>query len=144
MHRPPAVEQAEGAVHPDLGLGYGHGWTGRAPPALPAPDPRNSVVLTGYQAEGTRGRQLAEGATQVKMHGRYVPVRAEVVQLPTMSVHADAEELVAWLARMPAPPRSAYVVHGEGRSNSALARRIREDLDWCAVVPRLGERVVVG
>lgn len=107
------------------------------------PDPRNSVVLTGYQAEGTRGRQLAEGATQVKMHGRYVPVRAEVIQLPTMSVHADAVELIAWLARMPAPPPTAYVVHGEGRSTAALARRIHEDLDWSAVVPRLGERVVI-
>ena len=101
------------------------------------------MVLTGYQAEGTRGRQLAEGATQVKMHGRYVPVRAEVIQLPTMSVHADAVELIAWLARMPAPPPTAYVVHGEGRSTAALARRIHEDLDWSAVVPRLGERVVI-
>ena len=110
------------------------------------PDPRNSVVLTGYQADGTRGRQLAEGATQVKMHGRYVPVRAEVVQLPTMSVHADARELVAWLGRMPRASSSpiAYVVHGEGRSTAALAGRIREELGWCAVAPRLGERVVIG
>ncbi len=110
------------------------------------PDPRNSVVLTGYQAEGSRGQLLASGATQVKIHGRYVPVRAEVVQLQTLSVHADGDELVAWLARMPSrgPSPTAYVVHGEQRSTAALARRIREDLDWCAVVPRLGERVFVG
>jgi metallo-beta-lactamase family protein len=110
------------------------------------PDPRNSVVLTGYQAEGSRGQLLASGATQVKIHGRYVPVRAEVVQLETLSVHADGDELVAWLARMPSrgPAPTAYVVHGEQRSAAALARRIHEDLDWCAVVPRLGERVVVG
>jgi metallo-beta-lactamase family protein len=108
------------------------------------PDRRNTVVLTGYQAEGTRGRQLAEGATQVKMHGRYVPVRADVVQLTTLSVHADAEELLGWLARMPAPPQVAYVVHGERHASQRLAARIRDELGWCAVVPHLGERVVVG
>jgi metallo-beta-lactamase family protein len=108
------------------------------------PDPRNTVVLTGYQAVGTRGRQLADGATQVKMHGRYVPVRAEVVQFTTLSVHADADEIVGWLSRMPKPPRAAYVVHGEQHASRALATRIRDDLGWCAVVPRLGERVVVG
>jgi metallo-beta-lactamase family protein len=110
------------------------------------PDPRNAVILTGYQAEGTRGQQLASGARQLKMHGRYVPVRAEVVQLPTLSVHADGDELIAWLGRMPSAtrPPTACVVHGEKSSAAALARRIREELDWCAVVPRLGERVVVG
>lgn len=110
------------------------------------PDPRNTVVLTGYQAEGTRGQQLASGATQVKIHGRYVPVRAEVVQLQTLSVHADGDEVIAWLARMPAgrPSPTAYVVHGEERSTAALARRIRAELEWCAIVPRLEERVVVG
>ena len=110
------------------------------------PDPRNTVVLTGYQAEGSRGQQLATGARQVKVHGRYVPVRAEVVQLPTLSVHADGKELIAWLGRMsPSTPEpTAYVVHGEERSSAALARRIGDELGWCAVVPRLGERVLVG
>jgi metallo-beta-lactamase family protein len=110
------------------------------------PDARNTVILTGYQAEGTRGQQLAAGVRQLKIHGRYVPVRAEVVPLPTFSVHADGDELIAWLSRMSARdrPPTAYVVHGEERSSAALARRIHEDLDWCAVVPRLGERVVIG
>ncbi len=105
------------------------------------PDPRNTVVLTGYQAVGTRGRQLLEGARQVKMHGRYVPVHAEIVQIPDFSVHADGDELVAWLGRTPSPPHTVYVVHGEPRSAAALAHRITEDLHWCAVVPRFGERV---
>jgi metallo-beta-lactamase family protein len=108
------------------------------------PDPRNTVVLTGYQAEGTRGRSLADGATHLKMHGQYVPVHAEVVQLQTMSVHADADEVLAWLGRMPEPPRTAYVVHGQAHASTALAGRIRTDLAWCAVTPRLGERVVLG
>ncbi|HCB06656.1 MAG TPA: MBL fold metallo-hydrolase [Nocardioides sp.] len=110
------------------------------------PDPRNTVILTGYQAEGSRGRQLASGARQVKIHGRYVPVRAEIVQLETMSVHADADDLVAWLSRMPLTEHlpTAYVVHGEAPASAALARRISDELDWCAVAPRLGERVVIG
>jgi metallo-beta-lactamase family protein len=104
------------------------------------PDRRNCVVLTGYQAAGTRGRQLLEGAHQVKMHGRYVPVRAEIVDVPTFSVHADADELLAWLKSAPAP-ETVYVVHGEPDSSAALARRIDDELGWCAVVPRLGEHV---
>ncbi|CAI9407673.1 MBL fold metallo-hydrolase RNA specificity domain-containing protein [Nocardioides sp. T2.26MG-1] len=105
------------------------------------PDPRNSVVLTGYQAVGTRGRQLLDGAREVKMHGRYVPVRAEIVDVPFFSVHADAGEIVAWLGRAPEPPEVVYVVHGEPAGSEALARRIRDELGWRAVVPRLDERV---
>ncbi|HEY0951170.1 MBL fold metallo-hydrolase [Nocardioides sp.] len=105
------------------------------------PDPRNSVVFTGYQAVGTRGRQLLDGVRQLKMYGRYVPVRAEIVDVPHFSVHADADEVVAWLARAPEAPQVAYVVHGEPSASHALATRIRDDLGWCTVVPRLGERV---
>jgi metallo-beta-lactamase family protein len=105
------------------------------------PDPRNVVVLTGYQAAGTRGRQLLEGARHVKIHGRYVPVRAEVVDVPDFSVHADSSEICAWLASAPEPPEIVYVVHGEPASSAALADRIRDELGWCAVVPRPGERV---
>ena len=107
------------------------------------PDRRNCVVLTGYQAEGTRGRQLADGARLVKIHGRYVPVRAEVVTVSDFSVHADAPETVEWLTRAPQPPRTVYVVHGEPRSAAALARRVSEELGWTAVVPSYGERVLV-
>ncbi|HET8560773.1 MAG TPA: MBL fold metallo-hydrolase, partial [Marmoricola sp.] len=67
------------------------------------PDPRNCVVLTGFQAAGTRGRLLVEGARVLKMHGRYVPVRAEVVDASYFSVHADAPEIVSWLGRAPRP-----------------------------------------
>ncbi|MDR7255142.1 metallo-beta-lactamase family protein [Nocardioides sp. BE266] len=107
------------------------------------PERRNCVVLTGYQAEGTRGRQLADGARQVKIHGRYVPVRAEVVDVPDFSVHSDAEETLQWLGRAPQPPRTVYVVHGEPRSAEALAGRIADELGWTAVVPSYGERVLL-
>jgi metallo-beta-lactamase family protein len=107
------------------------------------PDRRHTVVLTGYQAVGTRGRQLLEGARDVKIHGRYVPVRAEVVSIDDFSVHSDAGETLAWLGRAPQAPGTAYVVHGEPESAQALLARIRDDLGWNAVVPRYGERVLL-
>lgn len=105
------------------------------------PDRRNTVVLTGYQAAGTRGRALLDGAAELKMHGRYVPVRAEVVSDTAFSVHADADEILSWLGAVPEPPVMVYVVHGEPESSAALAARVRAELGWRAVVPRRGERV---
>ncbi len=107
------------------------------------PDARCTVILPGYQAEGTRGRQLADGARTVKMLGRYVPVRAQVVVVDAFSAHADADELLAWLRPIEAPT-TCYVVHGEERSSEALAGRLAKDLGWNAVVPIQGERVRVG
>jgi metallo-beta-lactamase family protein len=104
------------------------------------PQPRNTVVLTGFQVPGTRGRALADGARTLKIHGRYVPVRAEVCSVRGYSAHADAAEVVDWLRPLP-PPRAAYVVHGEPSSAEALAGRIEADLGWLAVVPRYRERV---
>ena len=107
------------------------------------PDHRNTVVLTGFQAEGTRGRWLLDGAREVKIHGRYVPVRAEIVSVPDFSVHSDADETIAWLQRAPAAPGTVYVVHGEQHAATQLAQRIRSDLGWCATVPTYGERVLL-
>lgn len=104
-------------------------------------DPRHCVVLTGYQAAGTRGRDLVEGARQVKVLGRYVPVRAEVVDDEEFSVHADSDELLQWLGRCDPPPSAVYVVHGEQGAAQALARRVSDELGWVAVVPRHAERV---
>ena len=108
------------------------------------PDDRNTVVLVGYQAVGTRGRDLADGAQQLKMHGQYVPVRAEVATVEGLSVHADSDELIAWIDSAPEPPQVVYVVHGEPASSAALAARIRSELDLLAVVPRDGEIVRLG
>ena len=106
------------------------------------PDPRNTVVLVGFQAAGTRGRLLQEGARSVKIHGQYVPVRAEIVDLEEYSVHADADDVLAWLGSMPAAPGSCYITHGEPDASAALRRRIEDELGWLAVVPRTGERVL--
>jgi metallo-beta-lactamase family protein len=104
------------------------------------PDPRNTVVLAGYQAVGTRGRDLLDGAETVKIHGRYVRVHAEIVDVPIFSVHADADEVVRWLGAA-AAPRTCYVVHGEPDAAESLRRRVARELGWTSVVPRLGEAV---
>ncbi|AJQ89882.1 MBL fold metallo-hydrolase RNA specificity domain-containing protein [Propionibacterium freudenreichii] len=105
------------------------------------PDPRNAVVFTGYQALGTRGRSLVEGAKQIKMYGRYVPVKAEVLLDTAFSVHADAPELLEWLAALSPAPQVVYCVHGEPKSAEHLADTISEELGLMAVVPRYGEVV---
>jgi metallo-beta-lactamase family protein len=105
------------------------------------PEARNSIVLVGYQAAGTRGRALLEGTKTVKIHGRYVPVRAEIVDAAGFSVHADHGELLGWLGGASAPPRVAFVVHGEAESSFALEQAIEKELGWSAVVPQYGERV---
>jgi metallo-beta-lactamase family protein len=110
--------------------------------AYQLPDPRNTVLLVGFQAAGTRGRSLVDGARMLKIHGRYVPVRAEVVDLQDFSVHADADEVLQWLGSMPSPPTTCFVTHGEEASSFALRDRIEQELGWAAVVPRPDERVL--
>jgi len=100
------------------------------------PDARNTVILVGYQAEGTRGRLILDGAGSVKMLGRYVPVRAEVVNVPAFSVHADQAEVIGWLKTAPRPPEAVYVVHGDPPAAEALRYAIATQLKWNAVVPR--------
>lgn len=106
------------------------------------PDPRNTVIVVGFAAEGTRARDLVDGARSVKMYGTYVPVRAEVVDVPAFSAHADAAEAVEWL-RGAAPPDTTYLVHGEPSASQTLRDRIDRELGWTAVVPRSGEHVLV-
>jgi metallo-beta-lactamase family protein len=106
------------------------------------PDPRNTVLIVGFAAAGTRARELAEGATALKMHGRYVPVRARVVQLSGLSAHADYPEVLDWLGAAPAP-NTTYLVHGEPSAAEFLRERITERLRWTAVVPRPGEQVLL-
>ena len=107
------------------------------------PDHRATVVLVGYQAQQTRGRQLADGARQIKLLGHYLTVQAEVVNLPAFSVHADQEELLGWLATASSAPDASYVIHGEPESSAHLRDAIERRLGWNAVVPRLGEKVRV-
>lgn len=103
-----------------------------------AGDHRNMIILTGYQAPGTRGATLASGAPSVRIYGRDVAVNAEVVQLQSASAHADANQLLAWLKTMPQAPDQVYVVHGEAGPADTLRGRIKRELGWRALVPEQG------
>ena len=111
--------------------------------AAALPDPRNTVLFAGFQAEGTRGRQLIEGATDVKIHGRFVPVRARIEKLNSMSAHADRGEILRWLGAMPARPSRLFLVHGEPKPMDSLKALVRERLGWDAHTPSHGETVPV-
>lgn len=103
------------------------------------PDPSTTLLLVGYQAGGTRGADLLAGARQLKVRGRWVPVRAEVRSLESLSAHADQEGLLAWLASGP-PPRQVFVVHAEPQAADTFRKRVEERLGWPCTVPTLGDR----
>lgn len=102
------------------------------------PDPKNTVVIGGFQAEGTRGRALQEGARTMRIHGQDVPVRAAVVEMTELSGHADRSELQRWLQPLPTP-KKVFLTHGELTSANAFADRLRESRGWNCIVPRMGE-----
>jgi metallo-beta-lactamase family protein len=101
-------------------------------------DHRHMVVLTGYQAPGTRGATLASGGRTLRLHGQELPVRAEVVQLQSASAHADANQLLGWLRGMAGKPEQVFVVHGDPEAADTLRQRIEKELRWQAMVPEHG------
>jgi metallo-beta-lactamase family protein len=94
------------------------------------PDPKTTVLLPGYQAIGTRGRSLQDGAKSVKIHGEEVPVKAKIETLDGLSAHADQNEILKWLSEFKRPPKQCYVVHGEPEASEELVARIRKKLGW--------------
>ena len=108
-----------------------------------APDPRNTIVFAGFQAGGTRGGRIVAGERSIRIHGEDVAVNAEVVSLPGMSAHADAQQIVQWLKTAPKPPRGVFLNHGEPAAADALRQRIDRELGWPASVPRLGQGVEI-
>jgi len=102
------------------------------------PDPKNTVLLVGYQAVGSRGRSLEDGEPHVKIHGKWIPVHAAIVKIESFSVHADSNELIAWLRNIKSP-KKVFVVHGEPDSEEALAVRLRKELHWNVYVPKSEE-----
>jgi metallo-beta-lactamase family protein len=104
------------------------------------PDPKTTVLVAGYQAKGTRGRSLIEGAEFLRIHGRDVPVRAVVRKVDALSGHADRHEIDRWLGSM-AAPRRTFLVHGEPPAAAALAEFIRSRRGWNVHIPALGEHV---
>ncbi|MFM7206837.1 MAG: MBL fold metallo-hydrolase RNA specificity domain-containing protein, partial [Planctomycetaceae bacterium] len=104
------------------------------------PDPRTTVLVAGYQAKGTRGRTLLDGAEFLRIHGRDVPVRAVVRQVDALSGHADRHEIDRWLGAM-AAPRRTFLVHGEPQAAAGMAEFLRDRRGWDMHVAALGESV---
>jgi metallo-beta-lactamase family protein len=104
------------------------------------PDPRNTVLFVGFQAAGTRGRLLVDGAQLVKMFGQQVPVHARIEKIDGMSAHADAGEIVRWLRTFPRAPKTTYLVHGEVVAQDALKARITRELGWNVEIPAHGQK----
>ena len=103
------------------------------------PDPRNLVLLVGYQAEGSRGRLLQDGAPSIRIHGEQIPVRAGVATLDGLSAHADQAELLRWMAGFERAPERTFLVHGEPGAAKALEAKIGQELGWRVARPVLGE-----
>jgi len=102
-------------------------------------DHSNTLLFSGFQAAGTRGRKLLDGAREPRIHGRWIDVKTEVAELPMLSAHADSDELMRWLSGFRRPPRRVFIVHGEPDAAEALRERIGRELGWPAMAPRLDQ-----
>lgn len=109
-----------------------------------APDRRNAIVLAGYQAGGTRGARIAAGEKTIRIFGEDVAVNAEVALLPGMSAHADAPQLVRWMASASKPPKKVFLTHGEPEAADQLRQSIERELGWESGVARMGQTVELG
>jgi metallo-beta-lactamase family protein len=107
------------------------------------PDPRNTLVLGGYQAVGTRGRQIEDGAKFIRMFGHDVPVRAAIEKVPGLSGHADRGDLLRWTAMLPKAPQQTFLTHGEPEAMDGLAGELRATRNWNVATPALGEAVTL-
>jgi metallo-beta-lactamase family protein len=111
--------------------------------AAALPDPKNTVLFVGYQAAGTRGRKLVDGASEVKIHGQEIAVAARIAKIDSMSAHADRGEILKWLGTIPARPGRLCLVHGEPAPMDALKALVKERLGWDAQAPAHGETIVI-
>jgi metallo-beta-lactamase family protein len=105
------------------------------------PDPNSTVLLVGYQANGTRGRMLLEGTDELKLHGQYVVVRARIAHLDGLSAHGDYSEITSWLRDSRVIPERVFVTHGEAGPADAMRRRLRDAFGWRVEVPEHGAMV---
>jgi metallo-beta-lactamase family protein len=99
------------------------------------PEERNKILLVGYQAIGTRGWRLQQGEKRIKMHGQWVPCRADVQSIRGFSAHGDQADLLDWLSTAPRPPKRLFLVHGEPESLAAMEEAVRDRLGWPAEIP---------
>ncbi|HSY31220.1 MAG TPA: MBL fold metallo-hydrolase [Verrucomicrobiae bacterium] len=107
------------------------------------PDGRNAVILAGFQAQGTRGRALQEGAKTLRLFGQDVPVNAEIIQMSQLSAHAGRSELLRWMGALPAPPKQTYLTHGEPVAAQSLQKAVTAKFSWKASVARYLDTVEI-
>lgn len=105
--------------------------------------PESTVLFIGYQAVGTLGRLIVDGAKEVRILGQYYPVKAKIIQLRGFSAHADRNDLVKWLSALQKPPRQIFVVHGEPESAQSFADFLRKYKNWDVTVPKYGDEVIL-
>jgi metallo-beta-lactamase family protein len=103
------------------------------------PDPRNTIVFAGFQTGGTRGRALVDGVREVKIHGDWIEIKAEVADLTMFSAHADSDEILRWLGGFGSSPEHCFIVHGERAASVALRDRIDASLSWPCTVSEMGQ-----
>ena len=103
------------------------------------PESDTTLLFVGFQAEGTLGRRILEGAKEIQIHGEKIPVRAEIREVPALSAHADQKGLLAWAATLPSRPRKVFLVHGEPPARDALAASLRTELGWDVELPKEGD-----
>jgi metallo-beta-lactamase family protein len=111
--------------------------------AAALPDAKNTVLFVGYQAAGTRGRSLVDGAREVRIHGRSIDVNARIARNDSMSAHADRGEILRWLGTFPSPPERLFLVHGEPAPMDALKEKIVQQLGWTVHTPAHQEKVTI-
>ncbi len=108
-----------------------------------APKSNNTILFAGFQAAGTRGAAMIDGAQEIKIHGEYVPVRAKVESITNLSAHADYAEILNWLRGFESPPKKTFIVHGEPLAADAMRRHIEEKLHWRTEVAEYLETVML-
>ena len=97
--------------------------------------PETTITLVGYQAEGTRGRKLLEGAQEIKIYGKYYPVRANIMLIESLSAHGDQKDLLNWLSELETKPKKVFLVHGENEAADELRLKIQDQYNFEVRVP---------
>lgn len=107
-------------------------------------NPNATVIIPGYQAQGTRGRMISEGVNEIKLHGHYFKVNATIEGIRTMSSHADQSEILEWMSGIKNKPKKVFIVHGESHASHALRVKIKDQYGWSCIVPQLLDRIDLG
>jgi metallo-beta-lactamase family protein len=108
-------------------------------------EPSTTVLLVGFQAEGTRGRQLLEGAHEIRFYGKYYPVKATIKTIESLSAHGDQQDLLNWMKNIKNVPEKVYLIHGEPTALDAFRVKIKDTYNWTATIPKIGteEEIVI-